>query len=91
MGDKFWDILLASLDQKPFQNKICTLDGKNITITREANTLIQQKEFASRRESLVPIEKGSKNENGRVASPESIPIHHAVPNMGIFDASVIPS
>ena len=40
-----------------------TLHGKN---------LLQEEQILSE---LTAIKKGDKNENGRVASPESVPIH----------------
>ena len=62
--NNFNDFLFASLDNKALQKWGSSLTGKNL--------LIGSKFFPVRIDS---IEKGDTSENGRVDSPESVPIH----------------
>ena len=61
-GKQFCDFLFAFLNEKHFQTGIY-FERKEFAL-RGANTFLLD---------LTPIERGGKNKNGRVASPESVP------------------
>ena len=57
--------------------KMVLMRSHNICFYRELRKIILELSFKERNVPTGdnPIEKGGKNENGTVASPESIPIH----------------
>ena len=62
-GNNFMTSCLLSRTMKPFQNGVY-LKGKNLLLGEQILSFKSD-----------PIEKRDKDENGRVASPESVSIH----------------